>query len=225
MQLDHSAWIDSCDLVLRFNEGKTVGNNSGTKTDILCISNIGGPAFRIIKNTSIYNAPFFAQLSEIWFPRDINYHLNYLHQNKYLHRNKLWYRESELVDQSQKLIESNQLTSFRIVYFSQDLNRQAFEMLQTKDRKFICPSTGFLAISYIMNEPRFDEYDKLLFGFTFKAWEGHPMKAEKQIVLKDAGLRNCLHYVPSKAQDLLAWRYRYWNAEFMRSLFPPSKWR
>ena len=41
-------------------------------------------------------------------------------------------------------------------------------LLKRMSRPFLCPSTGFFAIEYILSKPEFDGCDKHAFGFGFQ---------------------------------------------------------
>ena len=74
---DFSKQIDSCDIVLRFNEANNYGCFSGYKTDILCIRNNGEPGIRFSTQKLISKYPRFPNLSEVWFPRNTENILDY----------------------------------------------------------------------------------------------------------------------------------------------------
>ncbi|MBK7806449.1 MAG: glycosyltransferase family 29 protein [Saprospiraceae bacterium] len=181
LQKDFSSTIDSFDLVIRCNEAKTLGTNTGHKTNILCISNIGAPSKRIIAEKSVTKLLKFPELSEIWFPRNA---------------------ESN-IDNSKIIIEVNKLFDVRIKYFSKEMNERVFKKLAVfSDFDFVEPSTGILALCYILEQPEFDKYEKYLFGFTFEMWEGHPAKAERLLIKSFCENRNDLIFVPVSS---------YWN--------------
>jgi hypothetical protein len=50
-----------------------------------------------------------------------------------------------------------------------------------------------LAIEYILSEARFADYEKVLLGFGFTGWAGHPWDAEKEIVMEYAATRTDFH--------------------------------
>jgi len=187
LKRDLSQQIDSSDLVVRCNEAKTLGGYSGTRTDILCISNTGAPARRIIDERSVRKAKF-SFLSEVWFPRVIRTHLRYLRASGYN------LPESEFDDCSARILEANDLADARVTFFSKDFNERVFSLLRQKSRwRFVCPSTGFLALWYILEQ--YASFDKFMFGFSFKFWDGHPAAAEKQIV-EELCIRDDFYFVP-----------------------------
>jgi len=172
---DMSAFIDASDVVIRFNDARTLGVKSGFKTDILCVRNTGGPALCFIANKSVKKYPKFPDLSEVWFPRNGDTFTEY----------------------SEKIIESNELCDVKIRRFSKELNNKVFEKLVviSKSEK-IYPSSGFLALSYILETSEFDQYEKYIVGFTFDMWEGHPAKAERILVETYCKQYKDLHFIP-----------------------------
>lgn len=150
--------IDCCEVVVRCNEAKNWGPHSGTKTDVLCISQTDAPARRFISEQSILRQPRFPDVKELWFFR----------------------QERSLVD---PIIEANNLQNIPIRWMAPDLFHAIQSDLQRRSQyDFSGPSTGFLAFQYILNAPEYKDYDKWLFGFNFQVWLGHPGHAEAQIV-------------------------------------------
>ena len=196
--------IDACDLVVRCNEAKTLGGYSGTRTDVLCITNTGVPARRIIAERSVRKEPRFPGLSEVWFPRDSGTHL------RYLRASGSDIPESEFDDCSDDLLEANDLDGVRVTRFSEESNEQVFDRLRRESRRgFICPSTGFLALWHILERPEYVSFGKFLFGFTFKFWEGHPAAAERRIVEELCSTRDDLHFTPVSGGFFASLRRRF----------------
>ena len=191
LKSDLAGQIDSSDLVVRCNEAKTLGGYSGTRTDILCITNTGSPAERIIRERSVRKMPRFPRLSEVWFPRHSGVHLQRL---RALGSD---FPESELEDCSRRLLEANSLDGMRVTHFSRESNERAFERLhQESPQDFICPSTGFLALWHILEQPEYAAFDKFLFGFTFEFWEGHPAATERKIIEELCADRDDFQFIP-----------------------------
>jgi len=184
LKSDQSALIDSCDFVVRFNNCRNYGNNSGTKVSAVCITNT---TLTDIKDFdyNLKDRTFHKDISEIWFPRSIPVHKRINHQYDY-------------EDASESIVEVNNLHSCKIVHFSDEMNENVFRLIRENGKKpFICPSSGILAIEYILGEDRFKEYNKFVFGFNFYmrgedilGWYGHPWRIEKKIVLTYAATRD-----------------------------------
>jgi hypothetical protein len=212
--VDYSEFIDNCELVLRINEGKNIGVHSGQKTDILCITNTGGPARRIIEGKSIWNSSYYNKLSEVWFPRDSEVH------KKYLQTVELPYPATEFDNRADELVAANDLSRTTIRQFSGEFNEAVFKKLKDRARHpFICPSTGLLAIEYILSKARFDRYNKVLAGFTFEGWAGHPWELEQRIVWGYAGRRMDVKMIPGSSISY----YLKAKWAYVRSLFEENK--
>lgn len=183
IEKDESSQIDSCDLVVRFNNCKVYGGNSGKKLDILCINVGGAPACQMIAETTVLNSSFYSLISEIWIPIRVRV--------CQAHMMGLSVSDPRLGDRdlSDEIIKSNKLGHLPTVRFSMEFNIRVFVMLRERAASFVSPSTGFLAIQYVVDEPRFAEWDKLIFGFAFKGWKGHPFAAEEKLVMQYAAER------------------------------------
>lgn len=183
IEKDESSQIDSCDLVVRFNNCKVYGGNSGKKLDILCINVGGAPACQMIAETTVLKSSFYSLISELWIP--IRTRVCQAHMMGWsLSDPRL--DDSDLLDE---IIKSNKLGHLPTVRFSMEFNFRVFVMLRKRAASFVSPSTGFLAIQYVVDEPRFAEWDKLIFGFAFKGWIGHPFAAEEKLVMQYAAER------------------------------------
>lgn len=177
MTMDMSEYIDSADLVVRFNECQNYGIGTGTRADILCINNFGQPAEEWIKYRTYQKLPFIGHIREVWLPRNASL-LEHRKTVKDRH-----FDPSRFRDLGDELIDSNQLQDKTVVRFSNELNAQVLSELKAlSSSQFREPSTGILAISYILSERRFDDYQKVMLGFTFEGWKGHPWSSEKALV-------------------------------------------
>jgi len=191
IRTDLSEFIDACDLVLRFNECKNYGIHSGRKIDILCINNTGAPAQRIVDGRMIRSASYYDSISEVWFPRNAEIH------KKYAQAVEPPSPLIEFVDWTDELIVSNELAAVTTQRFSGEFYGMVFHKLKNKTPEpFVSPSTGFLAIEYVLSEPRFSEYEIILIGFSFQGWRGHPWKAEHRILQGYASGRPNFRIIP-----------------------------
>lgn len=191
MQMDMSDYIDSSDLVVRFNECQNYGMGTGHKTDILCINNFGQPAEEWVKYKTISKLPFINQVSEIWFPRTESI-LEHRKTVPDRHFDQLRFR-----DLSADLIASNHLANKSIVRFSDTLNAEVLSALKRlSSEEFREPSTGILAIAHVLTAPTYSKLQKVILGFTFEGWKGHPWAGERALVESYATNDNTLHLEP-----------------------------
>jgi hypothetical protein len=187
-ETDVSRYIDESALVLRFNECKNLSDRTGSKADFLCVTNIGSTTERFIRDRAIGRLPLIDGVREIWLPRCRDVMLEHSRQVNPL------LNEWVMRDQSDELIESNGLSGKQVFHFSVEHNLRAVARLTARSaRPFLEPSTGFLAIEYILSEARFADYEKVLLGFGFTGWAGHPWDAEKEIVMEYAATRTDFH--------------------------------
>ena len=200
---DMSLLIDSCDIVIRCNEAKTLGGHAGSRTDVLCVTNTGSPAQRIIAEQSIRRSPRFPGLSEVWFPRESHVHLRALEASGFQ------ISSSEFEDRSQDILTANGLgDDIAVTYFSADFNERIFASLKQKSADpFVCPSTGFMALCHLLERDDYETFDKLILGFTFQMWEGHPARAEQRFIRALCSRRPDLHWIPC--------RPRRWSIDWM----------
>lgn len=187
LRTDFSRMIDDCEFVIRCNEAKNLGGFSGTRTDVLCVNNTGATARRMIREQSLRRAPRFPDLKEIWIPRVSEVHLTHLRKAV------TGYPESQFDDHTDELLSSNGLTDLPVTRFTREFNLRVFNYLSRGARaRFICPSTGFLALGHILESDRYAGYQKQMFGFTFEMWWGHPADAERDFVARTCAKREDL---------------------------------
>jgi hypothetical protein len=186
-----SDYIDASALVVRFNECKNLGRKVGMKTDFLCINNLDRPANRYIRKQLIKKLPFIDSIQEIWMPRCSSVMI----ENRRKIETSL--NEEEFRDKAEDIILSNSLTEKKIIHFSKELNLQVINNLSDySSDAFLEPSTGVLAIEYVLSENRFNDYDKILLGFNFKGWFGHPWDAEERLLMDYAANRKDFYLEP-----------------------------
>lgn len=188
-----SEFIDSSDIVLRFNDAFYYGFNTGFKVDILCITNTGSSSLSIATNKEILRKRINEKVSEIWLPRDSAYHKQYIIENN------IDYTLTEFNDYSQEIIESNHLNNKVIKNFSKEFNKTVFnKVINYNPSYFICPSTGIMALEYIISDERFSEFEKILVGFTFEGWKGHAWAEEQKIITSYIENRKDFKFLPTK---------------------------
>ena len=216
LEKGQAAIIDACEWVVRFNEWKNHRGDSGQRVDVLCVTNTGNPAEIFIRDRLIGSAPFLSHVSEIWFPRDFPAHQQ---QARQFDRT---YPDRKLLDRSDEIVASNQLHEKRIVRFSSELNQQVFAALRARSATpFLCPSTGALTIAHGLEDPRFAGYEKLLFGFGFQGWHGHPWEAEKALAQHHCATREDVRFLAPAVTEPAPPRHPL--AAYIRNFFKPAK--
>lgn len=184
MKFDMAQYVDASALVVRFNECGNYAKGTGTKTDILCLNNFGKPTAQWIARKTIQKLPFISRVDEIWIPRVADILLTHRIAYKKITGDR-HFNEKKFRDLSAELISSNELGNKKIVRFSQELNEDVLDNLKRLSLvDFREPSTGILAISHALSDERFAAYDKIILGFTFEGWKGHPWSGEQLLVKK-----------------------------------------
>ncbi|MDP1666515.1 MAG: glycosyltransferase family 29 protein [Methylobacter sp.] len=181
VETDLSDEINSADLVVRFNVA-TKNNfniNTGVKTDVLCVCNSSAPGRAYAKYRRLATLPFINEVNEIWFPRPTS---NPARQVWF----KPWSRQTfRQTDYSKFIVSRNGLKNKKIVYFGDDLFHDCCHMLDiAKDCSLYGPSSGFLALQYVLQQFDLTEHQLLMIGFTFSGSETHRWQKEKEEVLK-----------------------------------------
>jgi hypothetical protein len=194
---DYSGFIDSCDCVVRFNDCKNYGGNSGIKTDILVLNNSGDPdtmrtlQFMLKPRTGAEIArelPYLNQTKEIRFARPpVDFLIDFV--------------KSEITEGSLKETELKSLRPGRDlaaeITAALNIPPEKTAPLPTPEfytgvwKKLIsfgptdayAPSTGTMGIEMILADPRFADYQKFITGFGWNLWNGHPAELERKLVI------------------------------------------
>jgi hypothetical protein len=189
--VDYSQLVNSADFVVRFNEMRNYGYNSGTKVDALCVTNISTPGRLFSKSKTLEKFSSIETLKEIWFPRTSN-HLPC----------QFWFRPLSTkvfscADYRNHIIARNNFHQKNIVYFSDDLYAACCSELDIDCESInFSPSTEYLAIKYVLQ--RFGTLDTRisLIGFSFDESSCYLYKNEKNslIELQKRGLIYILNF-------------------------------
>lgn len=183
---DYSAFIDSCDLVVRLNLRTglpaLMHDRLGNKTDILCYA---PRATRLVVDDWAHLGQlrrFFAEARQIWFvgpkpwfrmrPKGI---IRFMLKNERL-----------VFDASAVIVRALQLEDRQIEYFTRDFRDSVAEKLQAlaSSTESGLPSAGMVVIQRVLEDPEFEAYQKCVLGFTFEGWQGHPFTREQRLVEK-----------------------------------------
>jgi len=193
---DCSDFISSCDCVVRFNNCKNYGGHTGIKTDILIINNAGNPdtlptlRFMLTPRTdeeSVQEAPFLEQAGEIRFARPpTDFIVEFIKMNVPDGRLK----EIELAqlrpgrDLAAEIVRSQQIPAEKL----RPLPAPEFysgvwkKLLAIGSTDAVVPSTGIMGVEMLLADPRFKDYQKLITGFNWGIWNGHPRRLEKKLI-------------------------------------------
>jgi len=175
---DDASAIDSCDLVIRFNDCRSVGEG-GVRTDIVAVCNTGRPAAVMIGSTTWRNNPAVKRAATIWCVRDIS---------KFVELKPLLAIQHPSLDDfcddyTEQFASFAGETNKRFAVIPRryhelvDLELQAFTPVS-----YVVPSSGLLAIAYVIGEISAPDDQVLLAGFSHQGWDGHPFDTERSLV-------------------------------------------
>lgn len=173
---DLTAAIDAADLVIRFNDCRSMGAG-GSRTDVVAVCNTGRPARAMIGSAEWRKSPAVASASEIWSVRD---------PVKFAAlRGPLSLSHPELDDFCDDY--TDQFTAFckatgkrhvvidRSVHEGVDMALAAYE-----PGSYVVPSSGMIVIAEVL--ARYAGDDIAITGFSHIGWDEHPFAAEKRLV-------------------------------------------
>jgi len=193
--INYSGLIRRADLVLRFNECKQFGGNVGTRTDILCINNLGAPARRYVATRPLLHLEP-VRSARLWFPRHAGVCLDHVSRMMQAHPGlRPQWPDLDFQDYAAEIVTANDLGHCTAETFSKDLNTRVFRKLeQAGAPPFFAPSTGMLALARVLEDPAFAGHRVHLVGFGFSGWPGHPWQAERACVANDVWLGRLIYY-------------------------------
>jgi hypothetical protein len=192
---DYSRLLNESDVIVRFNNANKIGNYDDGRQTILALSNTGGPGKFFFNHEYLGSSNDFKKCEIILVPRVEKCHAEHFN----VVRNSFpWYNEAELKCYHEKiipyLIEQNKKT----IVIDENFNYKCFnELKHVFSKPFICPSTGFMVVKFLLDYSDYSDYEVHLIGFGFRGWKGHPWAAEKKITQKYAAEnRLILHEEP-----------------------------
>jgi hypothetical protein len=165
--------------VIRFNVPRRHPPEFGEKCDALCVTNHGNPGRHIAKSRSLLGNKYVTPETEIWIPRPRFRSSVSCLWNHPIRRIR-W-----TLDHAQHIIRRNKLNLNTVVLFSEQLWWAAFAMLGLDAKQMeVSPSSGFLALVYVLQRFPPEIYNIHLSGFTFEGSAAHPWKLEKAAAQK-----------------------------------------
>lgn len=192
------AAIDAADIVVRFNDCRSVGRG-GLKTDIVAVCNTGRPGLAMLGGGRWKTSAAVRQAREIWCVRS---------------GAKFAAMRASLAETHPDLDDfcDDYATGFES--FSRSTNRR-FRVVPTAvheqvDRDlagfspgcYVVPSSGMIVIADILSNFAVAGDDVVLAGFSHTGWQWHPFAAERRHVdaLAAGGLLRRFHPLSSSSQ-------------------------
>lgn len=182
---DCTAEINAADLVVRFNKLDNYNKGTGTKIDLwvqasnkfLINRSIEEPA-SITGNTGIPVKEIISQTQSLIFaiPPLLPIHstTQYSMFQRLLRDDK-----TERVESIYRFLEhfNSEQHPFRILEFPDKyVNELAPDLWRLN---WTCPSNGYLMVRTLIDDLSFYKYRKILVGFNWEGWDGHPWILEK----------------------------------------------
>jgi hypothetical protein len=175
---DYSALVDEADMVVRFNDARYYGTGfAGNKTDVLCIANMEHPGRKVAKYKTIKKLAFINQVKAIWFP-----HFSEFKPAQCWIKpiSRARFKQTNYCDW---ILARNDLTDKNIIHFGSSHYLSACKDLNITETSNLEPSSGYLAIKYIIENYPTDSYEITLFGFTFSGSNSHAWNEEKANIM------------------------------------------
>ncbi|MDI1230975.1 MAG: glycosyltransferase family 29 protein [Methylobacter sp.] len=182
---DHSKLVDSADLVIRFNEARNYASGlTGHKCDVLCLANTSHPGRTFSKYKTIKKLHFIKDVIDIWFPHPFDCTAKQFWLKPF---NKKKFKKT---DYSKFILKENELKQKNILFLNEDLFFEACMDLNIIQPSNLIPSSGYMALKYILKQYGTASVKITVLGFTFTGADGHPWHEEKKCVqaFSQAGL-------------------------------------
>ncbi|MDQ0997071.1 hypothetical protein QFZ34_002253 [Phyllobacterium ifriqiyense] len=171
--------IDSADIVIRFNEAVIIPELTGSKTDILFLMNSGKSMQARLETPSYWQEPFVRDAKEIILP----YHPSIVRQ--YHPRPNLLSRlKGRKADWTAETLKKVQALGKKTTVLSAEFYYETCRILDisTSDFSKIFPSSGVLAIRYVIETLGTDSTRVEFCGFSWQGWKRHSWGNEQHWV-------------------------------------------
>nr|WP_037148681.1 hypothetical protein [Rhizobium freirei] len=171
-----AATIDAADLVIRFNDCRSMGAG-GSRTDVVAVCNTGRPARAMLGSAEWRKSPAVASASEIWSVRD---------PRKFAAlRASLAISHPELDDfcddYTDQFAAFCKATGKRHVVIDQSVHDDVDTALAAYEPgSYVVPSSGMIVIAEVL--ARYPDDDVAITGFSHTGWNEHPFAAEQRLV-------------------------------------------
>ncbi len=171
----HAGVIDACDLIIRFNDCRSVGEG-GLRTDVVAVCNTGRPALAMIRDTSWRERPAVASASAIWCVRD---HHKFAELKPKLDAGLEDFCDDYTGEFASFAAETGK--AFEVIPRHHH-DRIDAELQRIVSGSYIVPSSGLMAVAYVIEEAAMPGDTVILAGFDHKGWSGHPFDAERLLI-------------------------------------------
>ena len=169
--------IDVCDLVIRFNDCRSIGAG-GAKTDIVAVCNTGRPGKAMTTMPEWRENKAVRQASAIWSVRD---------PGKFEQmRDTILADHPELDDfcddYSAGFAEIAKASGKKHHIIPRAVHDEVDAALaQLSSEPYVCPSSGLIVLAYLLGLSSTENDQIVIAGFGHQGWDGHPFVAEKKL--------------------------------------------
>lgn len=171
---DMSENIDSADMVVRMNLCASFNGNTGSKTDIIALTNTGEPAIGFTRNqTESFWQASRASRTVLLCRSALG---SFLNRTVY-HRGEMapcFVDHSSLLKRHYKLRQKAVLNAS----FSDDISLSSL-LKPLQPEPFLMPSTGACVVNYFLRRKQPSDVLRI-FGFAHYGWPHHPWNAERK---------------------------------------------
>lgn len=170
------AHIDSADIVVRFNEPADTPETTGVKTDILFLMNSGKTMQARLSTPDFRRSRFFAGAARIILPYHPSIIARYHPKPNFLSRLK-----GRRADWTGETLAMCGEAGKEILILSPKFYEESCAELgiARTARDSVFPSSGFLAIRYMLQEFAGKPGEIELYGFSWKGWKRHDWDKER----------------------------------------------
>ena len=166
-----SRFIDGSEIVVRMNDIKNVGvPGLGRRTDILAITNTGGPGSRYATRT-ILDHPIIVDTPEIWFGSAPEL-IDSGEVEQITTSSSGW-------DWAPKITAFQRWEQRKWRYIPAEVTRDLTTTLRALGSQSIDPSLGARVVAQVLADPRFHDHAIHLLGFGFRGVDAHDFDAER----------------------------------------------
>lgn len=167
--------IDDCDVVVRFNDCRSVGAG-GIWTDVVGVCNTGRPALSMVRQRSWLENAAVVSATELLCVRDSS---KFAELRKNLDPDLNDFCDDYTAEFASFAADTGK--AFKTIPRHHH-DRIDIEISKITSIKYVVPSSGLMVITYFLEEAAGFGDQILLAGFDHCGWSGHPFDAERLLI-------------------------------------------
>lgn len=173
-----AATIDAADVVIRFNDCRSVGAG-GTKTDIVAVCNTGRPALAMLGGGRWKNSAAVRQSREIWCVRSAEKFAGMRAALAETHPDLDDFCDDYTAGFESFAVSTGRAHRIISVAAHEQLDG---DLAQFAPTPYVVPSSGMVVIADVLSGFASADDDVVLAGFGHAGWALHPFGAERRYV-------------------------------------------